>query len=65
MAVYTIHFARIGDFTLNQRGVESELHDWFKEVIKRYRPINRYDTVTFSWYSGEDEIVVPNHEIIV
>ena len=54
MAVYTIHFAKVGEFELSQAGVESELQVWFEEVIRLY------NSVAFSWHTGEAEIVVPD-----
>ena len=65
MAVYTIHFAKVGEFELSQAGVESELQVWFEEVIRLYRPRGVYNSVAFSWHTGEAEIVVPDREIIV
>lgn len=65
MAVYTIHFAKIGTFTLDQSSLEAELRGWFREVIRLYRPRGFYSSVAFNWHTGDDEIVVSNTEIIV
>ncbi|MGI9289411.1 MAG: hypothetical protein ACR2P1_28840 [Pseudomonadales bacterium] len=66
MSAYTIHLAKAGSVRVNQTGVERDLQAWFGRVLRaarRRRP--RFDSVAFNWIDGEQEINVPDREILV
>lgn len=66
MAAYTIHLAKVDTVRVNQTGVERDLRAWFRRVLRAAR--NRrpqYDSVAFNWITDQQEIIVPNREILV